>query len=211
MGQSPSLAPLGPLSDYWENVVALRLRGQLQKWETSFDSWDDARLIRKSMLRECGCQDINRDVWADFLKNLLYQDVTKYPFEAIDTLLTDDKTRSYYFLPGFKVEPPSDGRLFHYVRLDRFNEQSLGFTFRGDQGLGSLTSEISRPELPIQKLGLEGLPVWVTDGSLSSETRSDTARNRLGLRSLHKADLSIVEVEYAADALKDGVRAPTGA
>jgi len=222
MALSAATTAGNPLSSFWEKVLSRKLTNLLEKWDGSFDTQDDARLVRKSMLRECAGDDIQPDIWAQFLKDLLYQDdPASYPFEVIDRILKipsdaapEDLSADGYTAPGFNIAPPTNGNVCHYMRLDRFIERTTGMPLGGDRTVEIYANEIrsgrvTENTLEGRFLGTGHFPVWVTDDSLSHETASDVVRNRLALRSLHSPGHRLIELKYDAALLVNGIRAPT--
>lgn len=205
---------IGLFRSFWLDSLANSFWFVLERWNEQFDTADDARLVGRSISRECHRSDIAPDIWFDFFRELVSVSRPADAFEAIANIL-DGPLAQKFFLPGMPI--PWSGFVYHYERLDRLNEQSLRFPIGDDRLLENLADSIETGscggrQLEGRPLGRPTRPYWVTDDALIRETESDTVRNRLGLRSVNQPGYRLAEIRYPSaylTAKSVQVKAPT--
>jgi len=203
-----------PFRSFWDTVLNERFWFTLSAWYDSFGMGDDARLVQRSLHRECQRSDIELEKWTEFFRELMSPEAPADPFHAIERVLSGPR-KARYFLPGKIIAWFGD--VCHYARIDRFNEQSLRFPIGGDTLLGKIADaiehgSISGSSMEGNSIGVADRPLWITDITLTEEATSDVARNRLGLRSLNQPGNRLVEVRYRAAYLQQKgvqIKAPT--
>ncbi|MGH9612011.1 MAG: hypothetical protein ACRD4P_02905, partial [Bryobacteraceae bacterium] len=111
------------LAILWKSSVSDKLWAAIENRYRTLEFDSKLRLIRKNLDRECACDDIEADVWTEFLRELAGTDLAADCQQAVDAIL--GRRRKYYFLPGKIIDRDNPERLFHYMRLGRFAKNNL--------------------------------------------------------------------------------------
>ena len=198
------------LAALWKSSVSDKLWAVIENRYRSLELQPKMRLIRKNLDRECACDDIDAEVWTEFLRELAGIELPTNCQQAIDTIL--GRRRQYYFLPGKIIDSDNPERLFHYMRLGRFAQYNLkDFAIPQTAILERMITEkrVSGVHLEDNVIGgVPQRPVWVTTDVLGTETSGDRVRNALGMRHVDSVGDSLVEVSYPLRFTR-GIHAPT--
>jgi len=132
--------------------------------------------------RECLRADIEAEVWADFFRELLPRLKVGQadPFELIKEILQGASTRRF-LLPGREIIWSGD--ICHYQRLDRLNEEALGFPVGGERVLDRVAAAIENKTctgraMEDSVLGRTDRPLWIR--TIRSKTRLNQNRYEIG-------------------------------
>jgi hypothetical protein len=201
---------------FWAGSLVKSFWFVLERWHEQFQIADDTRLIGRSISRECYRNDIAPDVWSDFFRELISISQPSDAFEAIDNILAGPQALRF-FLPGKPIPWFIGSLVYHYERLDRLNEQSLGFPIGSDRMLESLAHAIETKlcdgqQLEGWPLGRLNRPYWVTNEAFTAVEESDVVRNKLGLRGINQPGYRLVEIRYSSSYLNSRsipIKAPT--
>lgn len=189
---------IGAFRSFWQASLARSFWSVLERWHEQFQIDDDARLVGRSLERECLRSDIAPEIWSDFFRELMSISQPSDTFKAIDNIIAGPHG-ARFFLPGKNI--PWSGDVYHYERLDRLNEQSLRFPVGSDALLENLahaieTKSCTGRQLERRSLGRSNRPYWITDATMVEEEESNVVRNRLGLRSVDQPGYRLVEISY---------------
>lgn len=197
------------LATLWKASVSDKLWAAIENRYNTLEFNSRLRLIRKNLDRECARDDIEADVWTEFLRELAGTDLDADCRQAVDVIL--GRRRRYYFLPGKIIDRNNSERLFHYMRLGRFAKNNLkDFAIPQEVTLERLISgkRILGINLENTLLGVLQCPVWVTTDALGTVTSGDRVRNALGMRHVDSVGDRLVEISYPLR-FTTGIHAPT--
>jgi hypothetical protein len=198
---------------YWQEYAVDRLWSAIEKRYSALDSElrPELRLIKRNVDRESALRDIRPEIWTEFIREMMAGDLPEDWCACTDAVL--ERRRKYYFMPGRRIEFDVPSRLFHYMRLGRFQKDLLKeFAITDTARLAELitANQISGKNLERRILIRAGHVVWVTDDSLSATTNADEVRNALGLRHIDNLGDRLIELNYPSGSIgPSGLRAPT--
>lgn len=181
----------------------------LTDWYEGFDGVARWEFIRRNIDRECVRQDIDTQVWDEFLREVADICSKVPPSNPLDPIKAaiDNHSPKPFFLPGLPFAP-LPAPVYRYMLLEHF----MRFNYRGriqTRRLPALKTLIDQGL--IDGSNLEGttfgkrvagrdFAVWFSDASLANVNSGETARDRLGLHHVHGGYL--LEVSYPLELLE---------
>jgi hypothetical protein len=203
---SRQLTPMSVLS-YIADPRFSSVRWDLTNWYAHFAGIDYWEFIRQNIDRECIRSDIDSTKWDQFLNDVAAQYSTlRHPLDAIKAAI--DGNSALYFLPGWPFRPNTT-TLYRYMALDQF----VKYNYKGGVMPGNVrTIKTLIDKGYITGADMEGTvwgksikgrdyAVWVSDGSLATESKGETVRDRVGLK--HIAGGYLLEISYPSALLHE--------
>jgi hypothetical protein len=177
------------LSDYCRRHLDESTWHRLREWYESLAGTPERDLLHLNLDRECQGEDLDPEVWQEFLRRLAaHGPLRADPFAALWTVIDEDP--GLFVLQGRKIE--GSMALRRYMRYEDFEALLVG---PPSAAMAHESGDDSRLENKL--LGRPGHPVWCTDATYAAETNPQAiARDIWPYQADH-----VVEIAYASETL----------
>ncbi len=196
---APAL-PSAPMRDYCVAQLGASAWEKLSGWHEALKATPAGQLLHVNLDRECLRNDLDRELWSEFLQRLAESDPSPdQPFDALTKLVQSSGTR--YLLRGRRIE--TQEALCRYMRLRHLLSMAKATGGRTGADASVALSQVAAEDSNTLRigevlLGRPGGPSWCTTASYGEFRNAAALAGDLWDGAPGEA---VVEIRYTADTL----------